>query len=460
MIVAASIACASALAGPTPQRYLGSMQAAQPTRAAQVRMVNGKIQMVGPWVAINVNPWSSLRKEGTSQLANLAFDSYEGTGGAGSTPTDGLYGETSIPEQPGARWFLGDTWVDTYNAHYFDKQFPNTNGQLSEGIDLVFYLNKNVANNKIQYVLVFTAEDNLDVTNPVPPATIYDGVVLDYSANPIVTGGGYYSNVDLTGSGITMTMPTDGKGYELEMLAENFDGTTVTFAKAAQPMLWGTKPLNPSHYTQYQWGDDDGSGTMRDGDFSNGTFWDYTFDATELPTAYAVTEGTELSTHNVSNIQYNPGSFAIIRGKNNVAQVGRPQAEIVADIPVPAGTANERLVRLTARMTSNGTPFNNQQVFKWQLAAKRNNVNVYDVLYEGKPVNAGTSDGVDVESVSIATGQRAQYIDANNMMHIAVRMYNPKPAAPGWTLKINGVGIHHGAVGPDPLGPGIAFSGN
>lgn len=457
MMVAASIACASALAGPTPRPYLEPMKAAQPIRAAKVRMENGKIKLIGPWVELRANPWSSLKKEGTSQLAKLSYDSYEGTGGAGSTPTDGLYGETSIPEAPGARWYLGDTWVDTYNAHYFDRLFPGTNGQQAEGIDFVFYLNKNVPNNMIQYVFHFTSDDNLDLTNPQPPTNINDGVVLQY--DPITVGGGYYSNVDLTGSGIVMPMPTDGKGYQLEILAENYDGTNVTFAKAAQPMLWGTKPENPSRTTEFQWGDDDGSGTMRDGDFSNGTFWSYLFDTEEPPASYIVDQGTELSNGNVSNIQGNTGQFAVIRGKNNPAIIGAPQAELIATVPVPAGTSSERLLRAHVRMKSNGKPFNSSVPFSWKIALWNNSTNKFEVKFTGVPVN-DTGDGVDLWTSSPTQGSLAPYINASNQVKVAVQMFNPKPQSFGWTLSINLVAVDHGAVAPDPLGPGIAFSGN
>lgn len=457
LLAAASLVCASVWAGPPqPKLYAGQMKAAYPLRACAVRMENGKVRQVGPWVALAQNPWANIKGEGTLAVGPLNYDAYEGD--VTGAPTDGMYNENF--SLTGSRWYLGETWVNTNEARYIERLFPGRNGMDALGLDLVFYLNDTGSStNKLRYVLEFTFEDNLDLNNFVPPTTVYDGVALDFGDGTI-TPGGWYSNVDLTGSGLSFRMPDDGMGGHIQMFASDFDGTNLTFSEAAQPMLWGTKPENPSKMSAISWMDGPGDGSQRDGVYE--TAYDWTFAYHVAPVSYSVTDGTETSAHNVNLISAQDATYAVIRGKNNPAIAGRPQAAIEVNLTVPddatlgwALFTDTRLFRSKVVMKSNGKPVGSND-FRWRVSVWNRSTSAWEVRFTGTPQSTPT----EVVTSSILFANLANYIDpVTRNTRVRVEMFNPKPLFFGWTLDIDWVTTPVSSSGPDPLGPGTGFSG-
>jgi hypothetical protein len=460
-LAALSIICASAMAGqrPIPQLYTGKFTAATPIRAAKVRMLpNGKIQMLSNWVNLNSNPWSKIKGDaGISQVGTLDYDAYEGTGGAGSQPTDGLYNENF--SLTGSRWYLGDAWVNTNEARYIQKLFPGRDGVQALGIDFVFYLNNGFTGNEIEYIFHFTYEDDLDLNNLVAPSTIYDGVVLQYT--PLTTAGGYYSNVDLTGSGAFMQMPMDGKGGHIEIIASDFDGTNITYSAGAQPMLWGTKPENPSKMSHISLQDGPGDGSGRDGQYD--TAYDWTFAVKPAPVSYTTPNGTETSTHDVAKLAADDDDKVVIRGKLAATEIGKPQAAIEASITVPddatlgfALFAETRLFRSEWIVNTNGRPFGNSD-YRWRAEIYNRSTSLWETRFTGTPV---INQEVTITTSSILFANLGNYVDvATRDTDISFDMFNTRPLAQGWVLEIDLGTTPVSYTGPDPLGPGTGFSG-
>jgi hypothetical protein len=109
--------------------------------------------------------------------------------------------------------------------------------------------NTNNANTFI--MAIFTAGD-FDATCNGPAAdNIYDGVAYNFGTLPT---GCWYSLICLDGTGLFHQMPTDGSGAYIAVYLSSLDPVTL-YPEACQPLLWGTKPNNPSQQGPIQWDD-------------------------------------------------------------------------------------------------------------------------------------------------------------------------------------------------------------
>jgi hypothetical protein len=198
----------------TPQR-------AEPYRVRGVRWVNGKVIPTTEWI-----PYKG--GQGGVAIPNAyAFDAYEGVS---TVPTD-----DNPPN--------GNRYLLSYVPGQFDLKAPNRvcdmvvadgfAGATSEYVDIIFY--SKVAGAEFNYAL-FTAETiDMECTEPVA-SDVYDGVEIGFAA----AAGFWYSNVDLTGTGLFWQLPMDGSGAYIIEMNDGLNGNGDPIPANGQTGLWGT----------------------------------------------------------------------------------------------------------------------------------------------------------------------------------------------------------------------------
>jgi hypothetical protein len=217
-----------AVAGDTPgskglKAIAATPSKVDPVRMRGVRYENGKVYATTPWMAYNP-------QGGTADASEYAWDAFESTtGGPGGAPT-------------GNRYIL--TW-DGVNVNYDNPLMVNdmtlaagNNGAQSEFADILFYT---YANYQLFSYTLFTAEDytgdpSIECGDPAAE-NVYDGVELQFEQ---LAKGFWYSNIDLTGSGLFWQLQNDGSGANIVILSQSFDGNGNPIVAHGQPGLWGT----------------------------------------------------------------------------------------------------------------------------------------------------------------------------------------------------------------------------
>ncbi len=124
-------------------------------------------------------------------------------------------------------------------------------------------------------VLYITTTEDFDLTGLGPAyQNPYDGLIVCWDH---LDQGCWYTDVDLTGSGLGLQMPMDSFGGVLLVLATGWMETKPILAPLASPQLWGTKDptadppgTNPSRTSNIMWLDDGGNG-VSDGIFDPNT---------------------------------------------------------------------------------------------------------------------------------------------------------------------------------------------
>ncbi len=390
-----------------------------------------------------------------NRVGNLLYDAYEGAvqGDGSDIPTDGLYGETFLPESPGNRWTLGDDYVETYSAYHMDK-IAGTPGTPAQGID--FLMKNNATGDTVTAIGFFTSDDPLDPNAPVAPSTFNDGIILSYSG--ISAGSFIYSNVDLTTSGITLTMPSTSQGWYSMIIASANNNGTLTQASSAQPGRWGTKVYNPSQTNNLAFQDGDGTAGTQDGTLN--TLFDWTFSYRGTASAYTITKGVETSTHDVTRLQGTAGQSVIVNQRFQFV-ASLPNAEVTATVTLDPATPTTslHLLRAVVKAKANALPFQDPSCVMTTSLFNRA-TGTWTVVDQRKPTNA-SGDGAFFKAPSIPVADIPNYINtADNTVQVRLGVRQLKPVILGWNLTVNQLSVDVGQVGPDPLTPAVAFSSN
>lgn len=239
LMVAAGLACslsAVALADKPALQQAEGMKV-NPTRMAQVKVVDGKVQMVGGWVDCN--------NFGSRVDESCLWDGFGRQWGAGSTGTP-EEDPSSACALGGSRWFFGDGYLNPYTE---DDVVGAGSGALAS-IDGGWYWNPAAGSGTC--LLFYLWNDTSDVNNCVADGSLgtLGGVIFDFGDLP--SGGGfyYYFNGDTTSLGVNF----DGTATtsHVVIIASAFDGSTITLAaENTQPMLWGTPANNGTGYVAW-----------------------------------------------------------------------------------------------------------------------------------------------------------------------------------------------------------------
>jgi hypothetical protein len=248
------------------QPYLDGVQLVQPLQACKVRLINGQVVQVSPWIDLSqFNPAGGLPPSPCAAGGNLAFDNVEFVDGTLSIGENSKYGASC--GLGAARWWFGATYRNPFWVNDMTVVL-GTEGRQATGLVPVWYVS-NTQNNTF-IMAIFTAEDFDNTCNGPAADNIYDGVAFNFGT---IGTGGYYSTICLDGTGLFLQMPTDGSGAYIAVYLSSLDPVTL-YPEACQPLLWGTKSGNPSQQGPIQWDDDnptDGQITAPD------ECYDYTF---------------------------------------------------------------------------------------------------------------------------------------------------------------------------------------
>jgi hypothetical protein len=256
----------------TPQ-FEGPGRYVQPDRAASVALVNGKIVLTSDWIELGATT--------RNPPDTYAWDSFESD--AAGFPTDdagaGCTTDPTLPIPVGSRIYFGATYNNPFVSNDMTTDAAGA-GVACEGVNIAWYWNiddvggapydDSDGNGEVDQtcvIAVFTSEtfstptdatvcDN-DGTTSVIPGVAYtfngaSGLGLDDAfpgAGP--SQGYYFSNIDLTGSGLSHVMPSTGVGGNLVVIGSAIDGAgVITITGGAgdiysQCMLWGTGEDEP-----------------------------------------------------------------------------------------------------------------------------------------------------------------------------------------------------------------------
>ncbi|MBL1217109.1 MAG: hypothetical protein D8M59_06385 [Planctomycetes bacterium] len=240
-------------------KYHVPLQAAEigphmmPVRMARI---SPDMRQTSPWYEVgNPSPLSSCPP------STLAFDCFEPDGGMPGMPTDGLYGDDC--GMGSSRWFFGSTYCNMYTVNDMELG-SNSAGMQSERASFAWHWEVNGPGTSEQcYVAVFTAEDFDDTCSGPPASGYYSGIIWDFGILASSVGYYWFDSADLLcDTGLFHQLPLDGVGAYSMILGQAYNGTEITLATCAQPMLWGTKPANPGYQGPAQWDDDNPSDGM------------------------------------------------------------------------------------------------------------------------------------------------------------------------------------------------------
>lgn len=432
-----------------------SMERVEPTFIQPIMKIGNKVIPTGPKVPYVHN--------NSRRIGNLIFDSFEGnstTNGNPDVPTDGLYGETFIPSAPGNRWYFGNDFYNPLSATHYTQIFPGQAGKDALGFDFVMHVNAATATDpnpqSVTIVDIFMSADGFDPNSPVPPANFLTGVSLTY--NPIAPGSFIYSNVDLTASPLAMPATTNG-WYEI-LFATGLDGSGNPIeCKNSQPLYWGTKALNPSQVDQYEYLDGDGSFGSQTGTLNN--LFTFQFGTYGTASAYTVTRGTEVGTHDVAKLQGTAGTDVVVKQQlQSVLSFNNAEVTATIQLDPTVVVSSLTLLRGIVVAKANAIPLNDAGA-KMTMYMLNNTTGAYDVVKTITPViNAGT-DGTLIIAPSIAIANIAKYINTtNNPPTVSLRFAtkHTRPAILGWQMTVNYMSVDYSTIGPDPLAPSMAFS--
>lgn len=209
------------------------------------------------------SPWIEVGEGSVSGCPSspLAFDCFEPDGAIPGLPTDGMYGENCAKGE--SRWWFGESYCNMFatNDMIVTSGYEGTQSERAEWA-WMWYVN-GVNTSEQCYVALFTAEDFDNTCDGPSSSNQYTGFIFDYG---VLTSGSqgngqadyYYTDTQdmLCGTGTYWQMPNDGSGAYTMILANDYNGETLTLATCGQPMLWGTKAGNSSSQGPVQWDDD------------------------------------------------------------------------------------------------------------------------------------------------------------------------------------------------------------
>ncbi len=269
MLLSLSVAFADGSQKPRQlELYTGPIQYAQPLRACKVRMINGQVVQVGPWIELSQFSPAGGLPPSPCEEGNLAFDNVEFFDGTLNIGENTKYGDNCADVPDTSRWFLGQNYR---NPRWVNDMIlvPGTEGGQADAVVPVWYMQRAEGNTSNFIMAIFTgefADGTLDNFNNCDPTDLsfYDGVAYDFG-NSIGTGG-KYSLICLADTGLSHQLPNSGQGVYSALYLSSLDPVTL-WPDPVQPLLWGTKPGNPSQQGPTQWDDDnpsDGQITLPD----------------------------------------------------------------------------------------------------------------------------------------------------------------------------------------------------
>ncbi len=253
---------------PTLQPYVGPIQYAQPLQICKVRLVNGQIVQVSPWIDYPslFFPASGFPPSPCGDGGSIAFDNVEFVDGTLTIGENSKYGTSC--NIGGGRWWFGPDYRNPLWVNDIQQMFPGTEGEQANALVPV-WANTNTQGNTF-IMAIFTAEDFDDTCSGPAADNIYDGVAYDFGT---LGTGAWYSTICLSSAGLSHQLPTDGSGAYIGIYLSSLEPLTL-YPEPCQPLLWGTKEGNPSQQGPIQWDDDnptDGELTAPD------ECYDYTF---------------------------------------------------------------------------------------------------------------------------------------------------------------------------------------
>lgn len=230
----------------------------QPNRAAECMLVNGRVVLTSDWIELNATT--------RNPLDSYAYDCFEDDGTGFPTDDAGAGCTASLP--PGNRWYFGVTYNNPFMSNDMTTAAAAA-GVDAEGVNIAWWWNIDELGgapyddsngdgllDQDCIIAVFTSE-----TFSTPPdATVCDddgttstipGVAYTFAALNDTPGGYYFSNIDISGTGLFHTMPADGVGGHIVVFGSAIDGAGVITLTGgagdifAQPMLWGTGEDEP-----------------------------------------------------------------------------------------------------------------------------------------------------------------------------------------------------------------------
>jgi hypothetical protein len=262
------------------QPYLDGVQLVQPLQACKVRLINGQVVQVSPWIDLSqFNPAGGLPPSPCAAGGNLAFDNVE-MNANGQLCENTKYGNAcdlnndGQPDCPHSFWWFGSTYRNPFWVNDIQQLVSGTEGSQATGVGPVWCVTNSGQNTFI--MAIFTAEDFDDTCNGPAADNIYDGVAYNFGT---LSSGCWYSPICLDGTGLFHQMPNDGSGAYIAVYLSSLNPVTL-YPEACQPLLWGTKPNNPSQQGPKQWDDDnptDGQLTAPD------ECYDYTYNTCPSP---------------------------------------------------------------------------------------------------------------------------------------------------------------------------------
>lgn len=241
-------------AAPSPRvvkrlRVAGPAIEAMPLRVARVR-ADGSL--AEPWRPIIGMDWPN-------DPWFMAFDCFEADpASANGTPYDGAYGVSyNEPGAGGNRYFFGPAYNNPFVAADMKATSGYAGGQASR---TSFAWNWGGQTGETCIIIIQTWDRFADTEAGTAPDTstgqFLSGFAFDFGTT--LAPGVYFAGVNLT-TPDKFLLPVDGQGAYTVVVANNVSPgppPTVTLASLGQPMLWVTKPMNPSFQGPLQWDDD------------------------------------------------------------------------------------------------------------------------------------------------------------------------------------------------------------
>jgi hypothetical protein len=451
-LLAASVA--TAFAADYVQVKPSEIQSIKPIRVAGVKGTsNGRLVMTTGWI-------NYTEVAGAQRVGNLLFDNYEGDGTQApdtERPVDGLYGEkyffSELGENEGTRWIRrGASYRNVLWSRGIESLFPGANGAEALGVDVLF--NQNV-DEPFLYALL-TSDD--PTTNTAPDFSTFSGIIYDFGPVP---PGFYLSNIDLRDTGLSHTMPSDGRGSYAGIFGNNFDEGSgeITLSQQAQPGQWGTKPLNPSQISRFGFQDgkdDDGS---HNGEITDDERIDYKFISVNnkeyAATSYTVTRGQEIGSNDPAKLAAVDGNFVRVQQRFQFAPT-LANAEIVfaANIGNDRDLTLTRTLRAYVTARANSLPFGDPSC-RYEIALRNWNTGQFVRQLNTKPTLSFT----EVYSFNIDKPISSQFIrSGDRRVEVRVSVFHLAPLSPAWELGVDAANVFYAYSGPTPLGPSVAFS--
>ncbi|MBL1216506.1 MAG: hypothetical protein D8M59_03325 [Planctomycetes bacterium] len=211
------------------------------------------------------SPWYSVGDSGVLTSGcpptKLAFDCFEPDRRVmPGEPTDGAFNGGYDPYCGNGvgRYWSGSWYYNCYAANDMTC-VEGTAGLPSERHQFAwFWQVEGPGTSEPCYVALWTAEDFDETCTGPAFSNLYSGIIWDFGVVPQCDGLYYwFDSMDfLCGTGLYNQLPMDGSGAYIIMLANDYNGTTLTMATCAQPMLWGCKDDSGSSQGPIQWNDD------------------------------------------------------------------------------------------------------------------------------------------------------------------------------------------------------------